>query len=136
MRTTLTFLVLVVAAGATTQAADKVSVTVRELLAEPTKYQGETVTIHGIRCVDPGQGGFICEAAMGGQRLRLDASGLGGGTAEAIAEKLIGPCNGLAALAKPTCTFNVTFVPTGSGFNGGMTIINTPEIDMSAPRRR
>ncbi|WP_170868064.1 MULTISPECIES: hypothetical protein [unclassified Methylobacterium] len=45
----------------------------------------------------------------------MDASGLGGTTA-AIAEKLIGPCNGLAALAKPTCTFDVTFVPTGSGF--------------------
>lgn len=73
---------------------------------------------------------------MGRQKLRLDASGLGGETTEAIAEKLIGPCNGIVALAKPTCTFDVMFTPTGSGFEDGMTIINTPEIDLTVPRRR
>ncbi len=137
MRTSLVALALalVVAAGET-QAAGEVTLTVSQLLAEPKGHRGETVIVRGIRCVDPGPGGFICEAAVGRQQLRLDASGLGGGTTEAIAEKLIGPCNGLAALAKPRCTFDVTFVPTGSGFEDGVTIINTPEIDMSVPRRR
>lgn len=135
MRTALAALAFVVAAGGA-QAAGKVSVTVSELLAEPKGHRSETVVVRGIRCVDPGPGGFICEAAASGQRLRLDASGLGGGTTDAIAEKLIGPCNGFAALAKLTCTFDVTFTPTGSGFENGVTIINTPEIDISVPRRR
>ncbi|WP_281408670.1 MULTISPECIES: hypothetical protein [unclassified Methylobacterium] len=43
---------------------------------------------------------------------------------------------GQGHLAKPTCTFDVTFTPTGSGFEDGVTVINTPEIDMSVPRRR
>lgn len=107
--------------------------------AQPSKvsrHRGETVVVLGIRCIDPGPGGFICEAAGGGQKLRLDASGLGGGTTEAIAEKLIGPCKGLAALSEPTCTFDVTFVPTGSGYENGVTIVHTPEIDMGVSRRR
>lgn len=135
MRTALAALALVIAAGEA-RAAGKVTLTVSQLLAEPKGRRGETVIVRGVRCVDPGPGGFICEAAVGGQQLRLDASGLGGGTTEAIAEKLIGPCNGLAALEKPACTFGVTFVPTGSGFEDGVTIVHTPKIDMSASRRR
>ncbi|MBA9063875.1 hypothetical protein GGQ91_003276 [Methylobacterium fujisawaense] len=135
MRTLLAALALVIAAEEA-QAASKVTRTVSELLAAPKGLRGETVIVHGIRCVDSAPGGFICEATVGGQKLRLDASGLGGGTTEAIAEKLIGPCNGIATLAKPTCTFDVTFVPTGSGFEDGVTIINTPEIDMSVPPRQ
>ena len=135
MRTALAAVAFVVAAGGA-QAAGKVAVGVQQLVADPKAHRGETVVVRGIRCVDPGPGGFICETTVDGQQLRLDASGLGGETTEAIAEKLIGPCNGLAALAKPTCTFDVTFTPTGSGFEDGVTIINTPEIDMSIPRRR
>lgn len=131
----LAALALVVAAGEA-QAAGKVTLTVSQLLADPKGHRGETVTVRTIRCVDPGTNGFICEAAVGGQQFRLDASGLGGGTKEAIAEKLIGPCNGLAALAKPTCTFDVTFVPTGSSLEDGVTIVHAPEIDMSSPRHR
>jgi len=106
------------------------------MLADPKAHRGEMVVVRGIRCVDPGAAGFICEAEAGGRRLRLDASALGADTAQAIAEKLIGPCKGAAALSRPTCTFDVTFTPTGSGFEDGVTIINTPEIDMSVPRRR
>ncbi|WCS26718.1 hypothetical protein LOK46_07800 [Methylobacterium sp. NMS14P] len=135
MRTALAATAPVVAAGEV-RSAGKVTLTVSQLLADPKGHRGETVTVRRIRCVDPGPGGFICEATVGGQQLRLDASGLGGGTTEAIAEELIGPCNGIAALAKPTYTFDVTFVLTGSGFEDGVTIIDTPEIDMSIPRRR
>ncbi|KQS82460.1 hypothetical protein ASG32_23115 [Methylobacterium sp. Leaf361] len=135
MRSVLAALALVVAAGEA-QAAGKVTLTVSQLLADPKRHRGETVTVRRIRCVDPGPGGFICEAKVGDQQLRLDAAGIGGGTTEAIAEELIGPCNGIAALAKPDCTFDVTFVLTGSGFEDGVTIIHTPEIDMSVPRRR
>ncbi|MBP2494074.1 hypothetical protein ABID82_006362 [Methylobacterium sp. PvP062] len=135
MRTAFAALALVVAAGEA-QAVGKVTLTVSQMLAEPKGHRGETVIVRGIRCVDPGPGGFICEATVGGQQLRLDASGLGGGTTEAIAERLIGPCNGLAALAKASCTFDVTFVPTGAGFEDGVTIVHTPEIDMSSPRHR
>ncbi|KTS07954.1 hypothetical protein SB2_02635 [Methylobacterium radiotolerans] len=135
MRAALAALALVIAAGEA-RAASKVTLTVSQLLADPKGHRSETVVVRRIRCVDPGPGGFICEAKVGGQQFRLDASGLGGGTTEAIAEKLIGPCNGLAALAKPTCTFDVTFVPTGSGFEDGVTIVHTPEIDMNVPRRR
>lgn len=135
MRTALAALVLVVAASGV-QAAAKAAVTVNELLATPKAHRGEVVVIRGIRCVDPGAAGFICEAEASGRRLRLDASALGADTAQAIAEKLIGPCKGVTALSRPTCTFDVTFTPTGSGFEDGVTIINTPEIDMSVPRRR
>ncbi|MDP4004145.1 hypothetical protein [Methylobacterium sp. NEAU K] len=56
--------------------------------------------------------------------------------AQAIAEKLIGPCKGVAALSRLICTLDVKFTPTGSGFEDGVTIVHTPEIDMSAPTRR
>ncbi|WP_426313825.1 hypothetical protein ACN9MF_20130 [Methylobacterium fujisawaense] len=69
-------------------------------------------------------------------QLRLDASEFGDGTNEAVAEKVIGPCNGLKALAKPACTFDVILVPTGSGFEDSVTIVHAPEIDMSVPPRR
>lgn len=77
----------------------------------------------------------MCEAEADGRRLRLDASGLGG-TTDAMAEKLIGPCNGVASLAKPICTVDVAFTPTGSGFEAVVTIIKTSEIEVTAPRRR
>lgn len=109
VRIALAAFALVVAAGEL-EAAGKVTLTVIQLIAEPKGHRGETIIVRGIRCVDPGPGGFICEAADGGQQLRLDASGLGGGTTGAIAEKLIVPCNGLAALTKAACTFDVTFV--------------------------
>ncbi|WCS23657.1 hypothetical protein LOK46_21175 [Methylobacterium sp. NMS14P] len=135
MRTVLAVPALIVAAGPTL-AAGKVAVSVNQPLADPKGHRGEAVAVLGIRCVDPGPGGFICEAKVSGQQLRLDASGLGGATTGTIAEKLIGPCNGLPALAKPACTFDVMLVPTGSRFEDGVTIVHTPEIDMSAPRRR
>lgn len=135
MRTALAALCLIAAADAA-QAAGKAAVSVDQLLADPKAHWGEMVLVRGIRCVDPGPGGFICETTVNGRLIRLDAFGLGGHASEAIAEKLIGPCNGLAALTKPACTFDVKFVPTGSGFEDGVTIVHTPEIDMSATRRR
>ena len=133
MRTALAALALVVAAGG---AQAQTIVSARQLLKDPKGYQGRAILVRGIRCVDPGRDGFVCEAEPDGQRLQLNASGLGAGTTNAIAENLIGLCNGVVALAKPTCTFDVAFKPTGSGFADGVTIINTPEIDMSVPRRR
>lgn len=135
MRTALALFALVIAAGAA-PAAGEVTLTVSQLLAEPKGHRGETVVVREIQCIDPGAAGFICEAEVVGRRLRLDASALGADTAQAIAEKLIGPCKGVAALSRSTCTFDVKFVPTGSGFEDGVTIIHTPEIDMSVPRRR
>ena len=133
MRTALAVLAFVAAAGG---AQAQTIVSACQLLKDPKGYQGQQIVVRGIRCVDPGRDGFVCEAELDGQRLQLNASGLGRGTAHAIAENLIGLCNGAAALAKPTCTFDVAFTPTGSGFEDGVTIINTPEIDMSVPRRR
>ena len=133
MRTAFAAIAFVVAAGG---AQAQTIVSARHLLKDPQGYQGRQIVVRGIRCVDPGGDGFVCEAEPDGQRLHLNASGLGSETTHAIAENLIGLGNGAAALAKPTCTFDVTFTPTGSGFEDGVTIINTPEIDMSVPRRR
>lgn len=108
---------------------------VRQLLDSPKRYAGEVIVVRRIRCVDPGPAGFICEATDGGRRLRLDGSGLGGITEQAIAEKLIGPCNGVAALSRPTCTFDAVLTPTGFGFEDGVTIVHAQEIDLIKPKR-
>lgn len=126
---------LVILAAGPALARGSAEVSVRQLLDTPKRYAGEIIAVRRIRCVDPGPAGFICEATDGDRRLRLDGSALGAITEHSIAEKLIGPCNGVAALSRPTCTFDAVLTPTGFGFEDGVTIVHAQEIDLVKPRR-
>jgi hypothetical protein len=133
MRLLLICLIVFTAGPALARGSAETSV--RELLDNPKRYIGEIFVVRRIRCIDPGTAGFICEAAEGGRRLRLDGSVLGPITEPTIAEKLIGSCKGMAALARPTCTFDAVMTPTSPEFEDGITIVRGQEIDLLKPKR-
>lgn len=126
---------LVILATCPALARGSAEASVRQLLDNPKHYKDEIIVVRRIRCVDPGAAGFICEATDGRRRLRLNGSALGAITEQAIAEKLIGPCKGVAALSRPACTFDAVLTPTGFGFEDGVTILHAQEIDLVKPRR-
>jgi hypothetical protein len=130
----LIFSLLLLCTGPTL-ARGSAEVTPQQLLDNPKRYDSKLIVVRRIRCVDPGATGFVCEATAANRRLRLDGTVLGSITEPAIAEKLIGPCKGVAALIRPTCTFDVVLTPTGSEIEDGITVIHAQEIDLVKPRR-
>lgn len=118
-------------------------ITARQLVDNPKAYVEKAVVIPGIACVDPGKGDFLCMMKVGGQVLRIQASGLGAKTNQAIAERLTGDCKGTANLENAACKVDAEFTPRTAVKDtvdtpwGSLPVIEVyaPEIEMYRPKR-
>ncbi|GJD65206.1 hypothetical protein [Methylobacterium frigidaeris] len=118
-------------------------VTPRQFVDNPKAYVEKTVVIPGIACVNPPKGDFLCMMKVGGQVLRIQASGLGPKTNLTIAERLTGDCKGTANLENPACKVDAEFTPRTVVKDavdtpwGSLPVVEVyaPQVEMYRPKR-